>query len=118
VINFVQILDKIQKCKTLPIFKAGDTIRIHLLIKEGKKERLQAFEGVCIARKNDKYNATVTIRKISFGYGVERIFPLLSPRIQKIEVLCQGKVRRSKLYYLRKLKGKKAKIKTLKSYKS
>jgi len=94
-----------------PEFRTGDTIKVHFKIKEGTKERIQAFEGVCIARKNGGNRETITVRKISFTVGVERIFPLSSPRIAKIEVLQRGKVRRAKLYYLRELSGKKARIK-------
>jgi large subunit ribosomal protein L19 len=92
-------------------FKPGDTIRIYFKIKEEEKERIQAFEGVCIALKHASNRSSVTIRKISFSEGVEKIFPLFSPKIEKIKLIQLGKVRRSKLYYLRKLKGKKARIK-------
>lgn len=91
-------------------FRAGDTVRVSLRIKEGKKERTQAFEGVCIAKKGGGNRAMATVRKISFGQGVERIFPLSSPRIDKIDVIQRGRVRRAKLYYLRKLRGRKARI--------
>lgn len=94
----------------IPDFAPGDTVRVHVKIKEGDKERLQAFEGVVIARKHGGLRETFTVRKISFGTGVERIFPLHSPVIDHIEVVRRGDVRRAKLYYLRKLRGKKARI--------
>jgi large subunit ribosomal protein L19 len=94
-----------------PDFRPGDTIRVHLKIMEGDKERVQAFEGVCIARRRGGNRGTITVRKMSFGQGVERIFPLSSPRIEKIDVVQRGRVRRSKLFYLRNLRGKKARIK-------
>jgi large subunit ribosomal protein L19 len=94
----------------IPIFKAGDTVRFHVKVREGDKERIQLFQGVVIARKHGGIRETVTVRKISSGIGVERIFPLHSPIIDKIEVVQEGKVRRAKLYYLRDLKGKKARI--------
>lgn len=97
--------------KKVPDFKAGDTVKVMCKIVEDKgRERLQAYEGVCIARSNDGLNSTVTIRKISFGEGVERIFPIYSPNVASIEVVRRGKVRRSKLYYIRNLFGKKARI--------
>lgn len=97
--------------KNIPSFKAGDTVKVMYKIVEDKgRERLQAYEGVCIARHNDGLNSTVVIRKISFGEGVERIFPIYSPNVASIEVVRRGKVRRSKLYYLRKLFGKAARI--------
>ncbi|MBM4280423.1 MAG: 50S ribosomal protein L19 [Deltaproteobacteria bacterium] len=92
-------------------FRPGDTVRVHLKILEGDKERVQAFEGVCIARRRGGNRGTITVRKMSFGQGVERIFPLSSPRIEKIDVVQRGRVRRSKLFYLRNLRGKKARIK-------
>jgi large subunit ribosomal protein L19 len=95
----------------VPEFRPGDTIRVHVKIKEGDKERLQAFEGVLIARNNTGLGESITVRKISFGQGVERIFPTHSPSIEKVDVIRRGTVRRSKLYYLRALKGKAARIK-------
>jgi len=95
-----------------PEFRPGDTLQISFRIKEGDKERTQNFEGVCIAHRHGGNRASITVRKISFGCGVERIFPLSSPRIEKITVLQKGRVRRAKLYYLRDLKGKKARIRT------
>jgi large subunit ribosomal protein L19 len=94
-----------------PDFRPGDTVRVHLKIMEGDKERVQAFEGVCIARRRGGNRGTVTIRKMSFGQGVERIFPLHSPVIDKIEVVRTAKVRRAKLYFLRGLRGKAARMK-------
>ena len=90
----------------LPDFAAGDTVKVHVKIKEGEKERLQAFQGVVISKRGGRSNATFTVRKVSYGIGVERIFPLHSPSIDKIEVITRGRVRRSKIYYLRKLRGK------------
>ena len=94
----------------IPAFRPGDTIRVHVKIKEGDKERLQAFEGTVIARKNSGLGETVTVRKISFGQGVERIFPVHSKVIDKVDLLRSSKVRRAKLYYLRGLKGKAARL--------
>ena len=94
----------------LPEFRPGDTVRVHVKIKEGDKERLQAFEGVVIARKNRGMGESFTVRKISFGQGVERIFPLHSKVIERVEVMRRGQVRRAKLYYLRGLRGKAARI--------
>lgn len=95
----------------LPAFNAGDMIRVNVRVREGEKERLQAFEGVCIARKHGGVNETFTVRKISNGIGVERIFPLHSPSIATLDVVRRGRVRRAKLYYLRGLRGKAARIK-------
>src|SRR6266700_879446 len=94
-----------------PEFRPGDTIRVHVKIKEGEKERLQAFEGVVLARKNSGMGESITVRKVSFGHGVERIFPLNARLIDHIDVVRTGRVRRAKLYYLRKLKGKAARLK-------
>src|SRR5271157_584697 len=94
----------------VPEFRAGDTIRVHVKIKEGDKERLQAFEGTVIARNNTGLGASVTVRKVSFGQGVERIFPLHAKVIDHIDVVRTGRVRRAKLYYLRELKGKAARL--------
>ncbi len=96
-----------------PDFIPGDTVRVHVKIREGEKERIQVFEGIVIARKHGGVRETFTVRKISFGVGVERIFPLHSPSIDKIEVVRRGRVRRAKLYYLRKLRGKAARIREL-----
>ncbi|PID73994.1 MAG: 50S ribosomal protein L19 [Desulfobacterales bacterium] len=97
----------------IPDFKAGDTVKVHVKIREGEKERVQVFQGVVIGRKNGMMNASFTVRKVSYGVGVERIFPLHSPIIDKIEVITRGRVRRSKIYYLRNLRGKAARIKEL-----
>lgn len=94
----------------IPQFRAGDTLRVNVRVREGEKERIQAFEGVCIARKHGGVSETFTVRKISGGIGVERIFPLHSPMIASIDVLREGKVRRAKLYYLRSRRGKSARI--------
>lgn len=107
-------LDKVeqqQMKKDLPEFRAGDAVRVHVKIKEGEKERIQVFEGTVISRRRAANHSTFTVRKISFGHGVERIFPLHSPVIEKIEVVREGRVRRAKLYYLRGLRGKAARIK-------
>ncbi len=95
----------------LPDFSPGDTLRVRVKIREGEKERIQPFEGVCIKKRRGGARSTFTIRKISYGIGVERIFPTNSPLIDSIKVLSRGKVRRAKLYYLRKLKGKAARLK-------
>ena len=111
--DIIQTLEKEQMDKLkkgIPDFKAGDTLKVHCKIKEGDRERIQIFEGVCIARNNDGLNSSFVVRKISFGEGVERIFPLYSPNVTKIENVRPGKVRRSKIYYLRKLFGKAARI--------
>ncbi|MBR4315687.1 MAG: 50S ribosomal protein L19 [Alphaproteobacteria bacterium] len=112
--NLLKLIEKknIEKLSThkIPNFKAGDTVKVHTKVIEGKNERIQMFEGVCIARKNDGINSSFTVRKISFGEGVEKVFPLYSPNVAKIELVKYGKVRRAKLYYLRSLFGKKARI--------
>jgi len=95
-----------------PHFRSGDTLKVHLMIREGEKERIQVFEGVCIARSGAGVHETFTVRKVSYGVGVERIFPVHSPRIDHIEVAAIGRVRRAKLYYLRELSGKAARIRT------
>jgi large subunit ribosomal protein L19 len=97
----------------LPLFRAGDTVKVHVKVKEGDKERIQIFQGVCIARKHGGIRETVTVRKISNGIGVERIFPLHSPIVDKVELVQRGRIRRAKLYYLRAIKGKKARIEEL-----
>lgn len=112
--NLLKLIEKknIEKLSNekIPNFKAGDTVKVHTKVIEGKNERIQMFEGVCIARKNDGINSSFTVRKISFGEGVEKVFPLYSPNVAKIELVKYGKVRRAKLYYLRSLFGKKARI--------
>ncbi|OGB95144.1 MAG: 50S ribosomal protein L19 [candidate division NC10 bacterium RBG_16_65_8] len=97
--------------KDLPLFKPGDTIKVQVKVVEGDKERLQAFEGICIRRRGTGLSATFTVRKVTYGVGVERTFPSHSPSIDRIEIRRQGLVRRAKLYYLRKLRGKAARIK-------
>ena len=113
--NIIQEIEKEQIGETLkkrlvPEFKPGDTIKVSVYVTEGNKERLQAFEGVCIARSNRGFNSTFTIRKISHGEGVERVFPIYSPMLESIKLVRKGKVRRSKLYYLRQRSGKSARI--------
>ena len=108
--NRLQRLEQTFPTNTLPEFEIGDTVRVHVKVIEGEKERIQVFEGLVIARKGKKISETITVRKISYGVGVERIFPVNSPNIAKIEVTRKGKVRRAKLYYLRDKKGKQAKV--------
>lgn len=96
--------------REVPEFKSGDTVKVNVFVTEGNKERVQAFEGICIARSNRGFNSTFTIRKISHGEGVERVFPLFSPMLESIQLVRRGKVRRSKLYYLRQRSGKSARI--------
>ena len=103
-------ISKLTEGKNVPSFKPGDTLRVHTKVKEGDRERIQVYEGVCIARKNDGLNSSFTVRKISFGEGVERVFPLYSPNVAKIEVSRIGKIRRAKLYFLRALRGRSARI--------
>ena len=103
-------MDKISSERSIPEFGAGDTIKVDVKIVEGDKERIQAFEGLCIARSGGGLNESFTVRKISYGEGVERIFPIFSPKISGITVLKRGKVRRAKLYYLRDRRGKSARI--------
>ena len=114
----MNVIDKIQKDqmdkiiaeRSIPDFSAGDTIKVDVKIVEGDKERIQAFEGLCIARSGGGLNESFTVRKISYGEGVERIFPIFSPKIAEITILKKGKVRRAKLYYLRDRRGKSARI--------
>ena len=113
--NIIEKLEKEQMAqlttgKTIPEFAPGDTLKVNVKVVEGTRERIQAYEGVCIARSNRAMNSSFTVRKISYGEGVERVFPLYSPRIEQIEVVRRGAVRRAKLYYLRELRGKKARI--------
>ena len=107
----IQAVEEKHLRKDLPQFKPGDTIKVQVKVVEGDKERLQAFEGICIRRRGTGLSATFTVRKVTYGVGVERTFPSNSPSIDRIEILRQGLVRRAKLYYLRKLKGKAARIK-------
>ncbi|MCZ6639874.1 MAG: 50S ribosomal protein L19, partial [Candidatus Dadabacteria bacterium] len=109
--NIVDEIEKTMMRSDLPDFRSGDTVAVHYKIKEGERERIQVFEGVVIAKKNGGSRETFIVRKISYGVGVERIFPLHSPLIDKIEVKRQGKVRRAKLYYLRGLSKKASRIK-------
>jgi large subunit ribosomal protein L19 len=111
--NIVEQIGNEQLKQDIPMFKGGDTLRVHVKIQEGNKERIQVFQGMCIKRVNRGIGSTFTVRKISGGIGVERIFPLHSPNIDKIEVLTVGRVRRAKLYYLRNLQGKAARIREL-----
>lgn len=113
--SLIQKLEQEQMKTNLPAFRAGDSVRVHVKIKEGDKERIQAFEGTVIRIRRGGINATFTVRKVSFGQGVERIFPLHSPVIDKIEVRRAGRVRRAKLYYLRNLKGRAARIREAKT---
>lgn len=101
---------KLSADKAMPAFNPGDTVRINVKVVEGTRERIQAFEGVCIAKKNRGLNSSFTVRKISYGEGVERVFPLYSPRIDSIQLVRRGDVRRAKLYYLRGRRGKSARI--------
>ena len=103
-------IGKLTEGKEIPDFQAGDTLRIDVKVREGERERIQAFEGVCIARANKGVNSNFTVRKISYGEGVERVFPLYGPSVDKITVVRRGKVRRAKLYYLRGRTGKAARI--------
>ena len=106
-------VDNSQIRTDLPRFRSGDTVRVHVKIQEGDKYRIQVFEGVVIALKNNGISSTFTVRKVSFGYGIERIFPLHSPIVEKLEVIKSGKVRRSRLYYLRGRRGKAARLKEI-----
>jgi large subunit ribosomal protein L19 len=113
--NLIQTLEKeqVEKLsagKTIPEFGPGDTVQVNVKVTEGDKSRVQAYEGVCIARSGHGLNANFTVRKISYGEGVERVFPLYAPMIDSMKVVRRGKVRRAKLYYLRDLRGKKARI--------
>ena len=113
--NIIEILEKEQLRKDIPEFAPGDTVKVHAKIVEGNRERIQIFEGVVIARSGSGVREMFTVRRISYGVGVERIFPVHSPRVDKIEVVRRGAVRRAKLYYLRKLTGKAARIKEKKN---
>lgn len=108
--NQIDVIENAQLRDDIPEFQPGDTVRVHVRIKEGNKERLQAFEGICIARKHGGVRETITVRKTSFGVGVERVFPLHATIVDHIEVIRHGKVRRAKLCYLRELRGKAARI--------
>ncbi len=109
--NVLDMIEKEQMRGDIPEFKSGDTVKVYVRIVEGQKQRIQAFEGVVIRKRRGSSRSSFTVRKISYGIGVERTFPLHSPVIDRIEVISRGKVRRSRLYYLRGLRGKKARIK-------
>ncbi|MFH1243291.1 MAG: 50S ribosomal protein L19 [Pseudomonadota bacterium] len=111
--NVIETLENEQMRTDIPHFGPGDTVRVHARITEGQKERVQVFQGVVIRKRKGNTSATFTVRKVSYGIGVERIFPLHSPVIDKIEIVSKGRVRRSRLYYLRKLRGKAARIKEI-----
>lgn len=111
--NIITEITKSQLRTDLPAFRPGDTVKVHVKVVEGTRERIQLFEGVVIKRRGGGISETFTVRKISYGVGVERTFPVHTPRIANIEVLRRGKVRRAKLYYLRNLRGKKARIKEI-----
>ncbi len=108
--NIIEILEQEQLRNDIPAFRPGDTVRVHVKVVEGNRERIQVFEGVVITRQNGGVRETFTVRRISYGVGIERTFPVHSPRIEKIEVVRRGIVRRAKLYYLRNLTGKAARI--------
>ena len=112
--NSMETIEKEQMRMDLPDYAVGDTVKVHFKIVEGEKERIQVFEGVVIRKRKGGVGATFTVRKVSYGIGVERIFPSHSPRIEKIEIVNRGRVRRARLYYLRQLRGKAARIKTKK----
>ncbi len=114
--NKIEMIEKEQMRTDLTDFKAGDTVKVHVKIKEGDKERIQVFEGTVIKKRKGNNKASFTVRKISYGIGVERVFPLHSPLLEKIDVVQKGKVRRARLFYLRKRRGKAARIKELKKF--
>ena len=110
--NSIEKVEKEQMRLDIPAIRTGDTVKVHVKIREGEKDRIQVFQGVVIGKRGSGLRASFRVRKVSFGVGVERIFPLHAPSLDKIEIIQRGKVRRSKLYYLRNLKGKAARIKT------
>ena len=110
--NPVDVIERESARRDLPPFRPGDTVRVHVRVKEGDKERTQVFEGVVIRRRRGWTSASFTVRKVSYGVGVERIFPVESPSVQKVEIKSRGHVRRSRLYYLRDLRGKKARLRS------
>lgn len=116
--NIIDVIDQEQMNKTIPEFSPGDTVIVNVKVKEGTRERIQAFEGVVIARRNRGLKSSVTVRKISHGEGVERVFPIYSPLVDSIKVVRRGDVRRAKLYYLRNLSGRAARIKEKLTFKS
>jgi large subunit ribosomal protein L19 len=111
--NALEKVEQSQMKKEVTSFRPGDTVKVHVKIKEGEKERIQIFEGTVIALRRARNHSSFTVRKISFGHGVERIFPVHSPIVDKIEVVRSGRVRRAKLYYLRKLRGKAARLRSM-----
>jgi large subunit ribosomal protein L19 len=113
--DIVEKVSREQLRENIPPFGPGDTLRVNVRVREGEKERIQAFEGICIARKGGGVSETFTVRKVSSGIGVERIFPVHSPSLESIEVVRRGRVRRAKLYYLRELRGKSARIREKRS---
>lgn len=112
--NAIDLIEKESMRTDIPNFRPGDTVKVHVRIREGEKERIQVFQGVVIVKKKGGFRSSFTVRKVSYGVGVERVFPLHSPSIDKIEVTDKGKAKRSRLYYLRDLKGKAAKVKVRK----
>jgi large subunit ribosomal protein L19 len=110
--NSVEMIERASLRRDLPPFRTGDTVRVHVRVREGEKERTQVFEGVVIRRRRGGTSASFTVRKVSYGVGVERIFPVESPSVQKVEIKSRGHVRRSRLYYLRDLRGKKARLRS------
>jgi len=114
--NVIEKIEREQLRMDLPVFRPGDTVKVHLRIIEGEKERIQVFQGAVLRLRKGGVNSTFTVRKVSDGVGVERVFPMHSPFIERVEVVSQGKVRRSRLYYLRALRGKAARIKTKTSW--
>ena len=112
--EIIRAIESEQLKKDLPKFNVGDTLRVMVKVVEGDRERLQAFEGICIAKRNGSIRETFTLRRVSYGIGVERTFPMHSPRVDHVEIIRSGKVRRAKLYYLRNLQGKAAKLKEIK----
>ena len=116
--NVIEQIEREQMRMDVPAFRPGDTIKVHLRIIEGEKERIQVFQGAVLRLRKGGVNSTFTVRKVSDGVGVERVFPMHSPFIERVEVVTQGKVRRSRLYYLRALRGKAARIKTRTTWES
>jgi large subunit ribosomal protein L19 len=114
--NVIDQLEKEHMRTDIPQFRPGDTVKVHVKIREGEKDRIQVFQGIVISKKKGGIRSSFTVRKISYGIGVERIFPLHSPSINMIQVMQRGRVRRSRLYYLRQLKGKAARVKTQRIY--
>ncbi|MBX5466224.1 MAG: 50S ribosomal protein L19 [Firmicutes bacterium] len=109
--DLIRLIEEEQMRRDLPEFRPGDTVRVHLRVREGNRERIQQFEGIVLRKRGEGLSKTFTVRRVSYGVGVERTFPLHSPLVERIEVLRRGKVRRARLYYLRNLKGKAARIK-------